>query len=65
MQIKTWIKQWLDMARYGWIWLNMGSVLNLVMVNISENLEIPDWFKELRVTAQEGSDHLPVIFRVE
>ena len=43
----------------------LGSVLDLVMVKMSENLEIPDWFKERRLTAQEGSDHLTVIFRVE
>ena len=35
------------------------------MVKMSENLEIPDWFEELRVTAQEGSDHLPVRCKVE
>ena len=37
----------------------------LVMVKMSENLDIPDWFKELRVTAQEGSEHLPVRCKVE
>ena len=36
-----------------------------VMLKMSENLEIPDWFKELRVTAQESSDHLPVRCKVE
>ena len=35
------------------------------MDKMSENLENPDWFKELRVTAQEGSDHLPVRCKVE
>ena len=43
----------------------LGSALDLIMVKLSENLEIPNWLKELRVTAQESSNHLPVKCKVE
>ena len=42
----------------------LGSVLDLVLVKMEEELRIPDWFKGLRVAAQEGSDHLPVLYRL-
>ena len=42
-----------------------ASAGQLIAVKRSENLEIPDWFKELRVTVQEGLDHLPVRCKVE
>lgn len=42
-----------------------GSVLDLVLIEMDEELAIPKWFKGLRVAVQEGSDHLPVISRLE
>ncbi|XP_051173701.1 uncharacterized protein LOC127289664 [Leptopilina boulardi] len=41
----------------------LGSVLDLVLVKTEEQ-NIPDWFKGLKVSAQEGSDHLPILYRV-
>ena len=41
----------------------LGSVLDLVLVKMEEEL-IPDWFKGFRVAAQEGSDHLLVLYRL-
>lgn len=44
--------------------LGLGSILDLVLVKMEE-MAVPTWFKGLRVTAQEGSDHLPVLYRLE
>lgn len=44
---------------------NLGSVLDLVLVKTEEEVKMPVWFKGLRVAAQEGSDHLPVIYRLK
>lgn len=35
------------------------------ILKMHEEMKYPEWFKGLRVTAQEGSDHLPVIVRLE
>ena len=44
----------------------LEGVLDLIMVKTEEGLiDKLQWFKGLRIAAQEGSDHLPVIYRVK
>lgn len=42
----------------------LGSILDLNLVEIKK-MEVPTWFKGLRVKAQEESDHLPIVYRLE
>ena len=43
----------------------LGGVLDLIMVKTEEGKDKPQWFQGPRIAAQEGSDHLPVIYRVK
>ena len=40
----------------------LGGVLDLVMVKMEEEIDKPKWFRGLRIAAQEGSDHLPILY---
>ena len=35
------------------------------MVKMEEEIDKPEWFRGLQIAAQEGSDHLPILYRVE
>ncbi|XP_015119049.1 uncharacterized protein LOC107042501 [Diachasma alloeum] len=43
----------------------LGSVLDYVIAKSEEQGLTPEWFKGMRVATQEGSDHLPIFYRVK
>ena len=43
----------------------LGGVLDLVMVKMEEEIGKPEWFRGLQIAAQEGSGHLPILYRVK
>ncbi|XP_043477868.1 uncharacterized protein LOC122508520 [Leptopilina heterotoma] len=44
--------------------MGLGSVLDLVLIKMEEE-NIPEWFKGLKISPQEGSDHLMVFYRLD
>ena len=40
----------------------LEGLLDLVMVKMEEEIDKPKWFRGLRIAAQEGSDHLPILY---
>ncbi|XP_028982071.1 uncharacterized protein LOC114841315 [Diachasma alloeum] len=42
----------------------LGSVLDYIIVRLEEE-EAPGWFRSMEIAEQEGSDHLPIILKVD